>query len=192
MRQTADSCDRIQGIIGLEAASIIANLTNHGQESADYSNTAHAWIQQWEQLAINQNADPPHTVLNYGDEDSYSLLYNLYADSLLQTNLVPRSVYTMQSDFYPTVAQRYGVPLDTRASRTKSDWEMFCAAIASEDTMNMFIRDLAQFIDQTPTSAPVTDLYEVDSGNYAFVSKAKAERPPYISQTHAEPRPLCF
>lgn len=117
---------------------------------------------------MNQNADPLHTVLNYGDEDSYSLLYNLWADSLLQTNLVPRSIYTMQSEFYPTVAQKYGVPLDTRASRTKNDWEMFCAAIASDDTRNMFIGKLANFINETPTSAPVTDLQEADSGNFAF------------------------
>jgi hypothetical protein len=47
------------------------------------------------------------------------LLYNLYADRLLGLNLVPQSIYEMQSAFYPTVAQTYGVPLDTRNVFTK-------------------------------------------------------------------------
>lgn len=157
----------LKGIIGLQAASMIANMTGHSQAGSDYANTASDWIGQWEQLAVNQNANPPHTVLNYGDEDSFSLLYNLYADQLIQTNIVPHSIYTMQSEFYPTVKQEYGVPLDTRADRTKSDWEMFCAAVASKDTMNMFIGDLAKFINQTPTSAPVTDLYDPSNAQFA-------------------------
>lgn len=47
------------------------------------------------------------------------LLYNLYADRLLGLGLVPESIYDMQSTFYPTVAQTYGVPLDTRDVFTK-------------------------------------------------------------------------
>lgn len=47
------------------------------------------------------------------------LLYNLYADRLLGLKLVPQSVYDMQSAFYPTVNNKYGVPLDTRHGYTK-------------------------------------------------------------------------
>lgn len=42
------------------------------------------------------------------------LLYNLFGDRELGLNLVPQSVYDMQSAFYPTVEEQYGVPLDTR------------------------------------------------------------------------------
>ena len=49
------------------------------------------------------------------------LLYNLFADVQLGLGLVPQSVYQMQSEFYPTVANKYGVPLDTRHSYTKSE-----------------------------------------------------------------------
>lgn len=157
----------LKGIIGLKAASVIANLTGHQDESVEYGSTAQEWIQEWQQLGVNSNASPPHTVLNYGDNDSWGLLYNLWADSMLNLNLVPREIYQQQSDFYPTVALRYGVPLDTRASRTKSDWQMFCAAIASEETRQSFVRDLAKFINETPTAGPLTDLFEADSGDYA-------------------------
>jgi hypothetical protein len=47
------------------------------------------------------------------------LLYNLFADAQLGLGLVPQSFYQMQSDFYPTVANKYGVPLDTRHTYTK-------------------------------------------------------------------------
>ena len=70
----------------------------------------------------------------------------------------------MQSAFYPTVADTYGVPLDTRHNYTKSDWEMFTAAIASSSTQKMFISELAKFIAQTPTNLPFTDLYDAQTG----------------------------
>ena len=49
------------------------------------------------------------------------ILYNLFADRELGLNLVPQSVYDMQSAFYPTVEAKYGVPLDTRHDLTKSE-----------------------------------------------------------------------
>jgi hypothetical protein len=40
---------------------------------------------------------------------------------------------------------------------------MFCAAIASTDTKQLFVSDLAKFIDQTDTDAPFTDLYDTQN-----------------------------
>jgi hypothetical protein len=72
----------------------------------------------------------------------------------------------MQSAFYPTIRQPFGVPLDTRNVWTKSDWEMFAASIASDSTREMFIKDLANWINTTPTHRPMTDLFNVDSGDF--------------------------
>lgn len=47
------------------------------------------------------------------------MLYNLYGDKELNLGLVPKSVYDMQSAFYPTVSEKYGLPLDTRGSASK-------------------------------------------------------------------------
>jgi hypothetical protein len=89
----------------------------------------------------------------------------------------------MQSDFYPTVAAKYGVPLDTRHTYTKGepktsnsnvhrdltdielgDWECFAAAVASVDTRAMFIKDLATWVNETPTNRALTDLYDTGTG----------------------------
>lgn len=157
----------LKGIIGLQAAAMMANLTGHEDASERYGSTAQDWIGQWEDLAVSKSANPPHTTLNYGADDSYSLLYNMYGDALTQTNIVPKRIYEMQSKFYPTVEQKYGVPLDTRDLRTKNDWEIFCAAIASKETSAMFLRDIVKFINQTPTSGPASDLHRVNDGTYS-------------------------
>lgn len=156
----------LKGIIGIEAMAVIANLTGNTTDGANFTNIAHSDINLWQSLGINRNATPPHTTLSYGNNTSWGLLYNLYADALLQTNLVPLSVYEMQSDFYPTVANTYGVPLDTRHTYTKSDWENFAAAIAAPSTQKMFYSDLAKFINDTPTNLAMTDLFDTITGDY--------------------------
>jgi hypothetical protein len=164
----------LKGIIALEAMAKISNMTGHPADGASYSSTAHAYIAQWQNLGIAHDANPPHATLAYGQNDSHGLLYNLYADAVVQTNLVPHSVYETQSSFYPTIATTYGVPLDTRHGYTKSDWEMWAAAVAGPATREMFISDLAKWIGTTPSAGPATDLYETDTGDYANGIQFKA------------------
>ena len=171
----------LKGMIGIQAMSVIANLTGHSDDAANYSSIAHDYISKWQTLAIAQNANPPHTTLSYGDDSSHGklhstdipyhdpntspgLLYNLYADAQLGLGLVPDSVYQMQSNFYPTVANKYGVPLDTRHTYSKSDWQCFSAAIASTSTRATFFKDLATWVNETPTNRPLTDLYDTITG----------------------------
>ncbi|KAH6652732.1 glutaminase GtaA [Truncatella angustata] len=158
----------LKGIIGLRAMSEIAKLTGNADDEKTYGDIATSYISKWQDLGINKAANPPHTTLSYGDGNSHGLLYNLYANSLLGfgSDFVPQSVYDMQSNFYPTVALEYGVPLDTRHTQTKSDWEMFAAAIASAETRDIFISKLAHWINVTPTNLGLTDLYDAGTGDF--------------------------
>lgn len=157
----------LKGIIGIEAMSQLSSLIGETFDAQNYATISHDYIEKWQTLGINFGASPPHAILNYGNASTWGLLYNLYNDKLLNTNLVPQEVYDMQSAFYPTVKENYGVPLDTRNRYyTKSDWELFCAAIASDETRNMFIGNLARFVNETPTSKPLTDLYQTSDGTF--------------------------
>lgn len=156
----------LKGIIGIAAMGQIANLTGHAADATNFSGIATQYIAEWQTLGINANATPPHSVLDYNNATSHGLLYNLYADRLLATQLVPQSVYDIQSAFYPTVANRYGVPLDTRASYTKSDWESWAAAIASNSTADLLYGSIATFIKENPTNRPFTDLFDTITGEY--------------------------
>ncbi|KAJ5930458.1 hypothetical protein N7466_005951 [Penicillium verhagenii] len=156
----------LKGMIAIQAMSVIANETGHTADAANYSSIAHSYITQWQTLGINHAASPPHSTLSYGNTSSHGLLYNLYADAQLGLGLVPESVYQMQSNFYPTVANTYGVPLDTRHTYTKLDWQLFAAAISAVDTRSMFFTDLVNWLNKTPTNKALTDLYDTITGDY--------------------------
>lgn len=173
----------LKGMIGLEAMAQMSELIGEAADAKNYSSIAYDYIDQWMELGTNKEDDPPHTVLTYNDMSTHGkplsyklqtnklttflpgLLYNLYNDRFLGLDLVPEEIYTQQSEFYPTQANKYGVPLDTRHAWTKGDWEMFAAAVASDETRDMFIQLLAKWVEETPTSRPFTDLYETDNGN---------------------------
>ncbi|KAI1642454.1 glutaminase GtaA [Daldinia loculata] len=157
----------LKGIIGLKAMAEISERTGNDDDAKSFGDTAKSYIEQWQGFGVNTAADPPHATLSYGDDDSHGLLYNLYANSLLGFgDFVPKSVYDIQSDFYPTVALEYGVPLDTRHTYTKTDWMLWAAATSSEETRDTFIRLIAGWIDITPTNKPLTDLYDAATGDY--------------------------
>jgi len=162
----------LKGIIGIGAMAVAANLTGNTEDALNFTNIAQSYIDQWQTLGIAQDATPPHATLAYGMNDTHGLLYNLYGDAELGLGLVPQSVYDMQSNFYPTVELEFGVPLDTRHNYTKADWEMFVAAISSNETQQMFIDDLANFINVTPTNVPFTDLYDAVAGNFPGITFA--------------------
>lgn len=158
----------LKGIIGIQAMSAIANLTGHeADDGANFSSIATDYIARWAELGINRGASPPHTTLSYGDAESHGLLYNLYADALVGTKLVPREVYEMQSAFYPSIAEDFGVPLDTRHGWAKNDWEMWAASVAEDDTRGEMVGRLARWIGETSTNSAATDLYQADTGGYA-------------------------
>lgn len=153
----------LKGIIALKAMGAISNLTGI---SSTYDATADSYLPQWENYGINFNDTLPHAMLDYNDTTSHGLLYNLYADRLLSLDFVPEEIYNIQSDFYPTVALEYGVPLDTRHNWVKSDWELWAAAIANDDTRDMFIAKQVHWISQTSQTTPYGDLLDGDTGGY--------------------------
>ena len=157
----------LKGIIGIKAASQIADLIGKEDDSQSWNKTANDYLSSW--LAVSQDKGTslaPHLALAYGDNDSYGLMYNLYADKVLRLNFIPQSIYDLQSNFYPTVFGKYGVLLDTRYTFTKLDWQVWCAAIASPETAKKWYGVLATWLNETLTTGPLTDLYEVETGIY--------------------------
>jgi len=156
----------LKGIVGIASMAEIANLTGNTADAENFSSIAHSYIDTWQEYAINTNATPAHSVLSYNNQTTWSNLYNLYADKLVNTNLVPQKVYDILNAFYPTVWQEYGLPLDTRDTLAKGDWDLWFAAIGNEEVQTGIIQRVAKFINETPTSRPFTDLYDTVTGNW--------------------------
>ena len=157
----------LKGIIGIKAMAVIARTIGNDLDEERYSSIAHDYIIEWQSLSISRDDELPHATLAYGQNDSHGLLYNLYVDKQLGLNLVPEEIYEMQSNFYPAVKKEYGVPLDTRQKWwVKSDWQLWAAAVASDETRDLLIQDVANFARTTISAAPLSDLYNANNARY--------------------------
>ena len=77
-------------------------------------------------------------------------------------NFIPDHIYKIQSDWYSAVMQKYGVPLDSRHLYTKTDWEFEAAAVASKKTRTQILNAVSQWLNETDTDRPFTDLHETE------------------------------
>ncbi|EAW09666.1 putative glutaminase [Aspergillus clavatus NRRL 1] len=75
---------------------------------------------------------------------------------------VPHHIYTRQSIWYHHVRQKYGLPLDSRHLYTKTDWEFFAMAVASERTRSEILESVAKWVNETVTDRPFTDLHNTE------------------------------
>ncbi|KAI4730612.1 DUF1793-domain-containing protein [Aureobasidium sp. EXF-10728] len=166
----------IKGIVGLKAMSFISEALGDLVAAANYSATASSYFTQWEQFAIDPSGK--HTMLAYQSRGSFGLLYNTYPDKLLNLGIIPKSLYDMQSDWYPTISQVFGIQLDSRHTYTKSDWEMWTAATCSPETRRLFVNALAYWLNNTSTSLAFGDLFEtVGTGGYPVGGPTFIARP---------------
>ncbi|KAI0545945.1 DUF1793-domain-containing protein [Xylaria curta] len=167
----------IKGIIGLQAMSYIAKVAKNTADATDYAEIAKSYYDQWEYFAIEPSHK--HTTLAYQWRSSWGLLYNIYFDKLLNMGFVNQSVYTMQSDWYPSVSQMFGVPLDNRHHYTKTDWQIWTAATCHANTRRLFINSIAYWLNETVTRGPFTDLYEC-TGRGDYVENAAFKARPVV------------
>ncbi|KAF5335226.1 hypothetical protein D9758_014769 [Tetrapyrgos nigripes] len=73
----------MKGIIGIGAMSQISRAFGKNDDAQAYSVNASTFALQWKSLALGDSK----IMARYGDSSSSALMYDLYADSLLQTGL---------------------------------------------------------------------------------------------------------
>ncbi|KAK0490834.1 hypothetical protein IW261DRAFT_1547137 [Armillaria novae-zelandiae] len=152
----------IKGIIGIRAMAEVASLLGDTAKSDNYTSIAESYVTQWQKLAASDSGE--HLTLSVGF--NWGLSYNLYADKLLGLNLFPTSVYETQTAWYKTVTEPFGVPLDTRHTYTKSDWEIWTSAfMTNNETRDIFISAVKSWASDGRSSQPLGDWYETVNGN---------------------------
>lgn len=84
-----------------------------------------------------------------------------------RTGFVPHKIYSLQSDWYHNVRQRYGLPLDSRHLYTKTDWEFFAISVTSNSVRAEILESVAKWLNETVTDRPFTDLHDTEGdGNF--------------------------
>ncbi|TBU30301.1 DUF1793-domain-containing protein [Dichomitus squalens] len=154
----------IKGIIGIQAMAEIAKLNDDEARASNYSLIAASYVQQWQKLATS--SDGSHLTLSVPDDDeSWGIAYNLYADKLLGTNIFPSSVYDMRTAWYAEKDNAFGVPLDTRHTYSKSDWQIWTAGTVTSTTVrDQFVRAVLNYASDAKNNQPLGDLYDTIDG----------------------------
>ena len=102
-----------------------------------------------------------HLPLTWDSDDStFSLKYNLAFDKVWKLGLFPQSLLEREVDCYLQKMERYGVPLDSRADYTKSDWLMWAASLTDDaGKKKQMIKALDVFLKEAPERMPFGDWY---------------------------------
>lgn len=146
-----------KAVMGLEAFSRLLAMTGRKEEAGWYHGKAAVLAKDWEQRASAGD----HTVLAYGQEESWSLKYNLVWDLVFGSGLFSEDTYRRETAWYLKMANPYGVPLDNRATYTKSDWILWTAAMAgSKEEMQQMLLPIVKYVRETETRNPFPDWYD--------------------------------
>jgi hypothetical protein len=106
-----------------------------------------------------------HTTLVIEDRESWSLKYNLVWDKIFRLNLFSEGLYQRETAFYKKRLNKFGVPLDSRKSYTKSDWLIWVSLLdETKDALRLYSEAIAGMLKETPSAVPFTDWYDTISG----------------------------
>ncbi len=155
----------VKAIMGVAGYALLANLRGKEDVYATYLAKAQEMASQWVTLA----KDGTHYKLAYDRAGTWSQKYNMVWDKAWSLGLFSDQVKTQEYNFYLGKLNTYGLPLDSRAVYTKSDWEMWTAALARNDNYFLRISNLVwKYVNETPSRVPLSDWYYTD-GQGAFV-----------------------
>jgi len=147
----------IKAILALGSYAILAEMTGHKAEAAQYHATAAEFAKKWQGMAV----DGDHYKLAFDRPGTWSQKYNLVWDKLLGLNLFPAEVARTEIAFYKKSQNRYGLPLDNRRDYTKLDWILWTATLAENQAdFEALVAPAWQFANDSTSRVPLTDWYD--------------------------------
>ncbi len=151
----------IKAIEGMGAYSLMARGLGKTAMADEYLETAKKMAVRWQQM----DKDGDHYKLAFDKSGTWSQKYNLIWDQLLGLNLFSASVRETELAFYQKQLNRYGLPLDSRATYTKLDWELWTATLSSnQNQFDTFVDPILNWVSATPSRVPLTDWYDTITG----------------------------
>lgn len=153
------------------AAKAICGVACYGRLVGD-----DAWLVQARGMAkrfldkVGCNGGTPLTL----DGAGWSMKYNLLWDRVLALDLLPDSFYEAETRSYLPRLNRYGLPLDSRADYTKSDWICWTAALADDlEVRTALLAPLAKMLRESASRVAFSDWYDTKTGCYrAFIARS--------------------
>jgi hypothetical protein len=151
----------IKAILGLGSYAQILEMQGKKELASPYRAKAEEFAQRWVEMAN----DGDHYRLAFDKPGTWSEKYNLVWDKILSLNLFPPEVAQKEIAFYENHLNRYGLPLDSRKTYTKLDWELWTATLAESPVdWEKLISPVYDWVNQSPTRVPLTDWYWTRDG----------------------------
>ncbi|KLO15829.1 hypothetical protein SCHPADRAFT_888243 [Schizopora paradoxa] len=157
----------LKGILGIGAMARMSNFSGIPTDEARYQGISQSYMQQW--LSLSVSSDKTHLLGNFGNETSSGVIYNLFADKLLQLGLVPQAINDMQSSFYGNqlTSRQFGLSLDSaNPTLGRVDWTMLAASVVSNnDIQTQMISQVHAYAwNAAIRSGPLSTVYDPTAG----------------------------
>ena len=153
----------VKAIMGVAGYSMLCWLRNDMDGYNYYLAKAQEMANNWVSLA----KEGTHYKLAYDKSDTWSQKYNMVWDKAWQLGLFSDQLKRQEYNYYMGKLKTYGLPLDSRATYTKSDWEMWTAALASTNSLFLRISNLVwKYVNETGSRVPLSDWYDAGGGGF--------------------------
>jgi len=160
----------VKAVMGVEAYALLCSFNGKAEDARRYHALAKKYAVTWEESAQGDG----HTVLAYGDRKSWSLKYNMVWDRIFLGHVFSARIRCKETSWYSRLVKRYGIPLDDRKMYTKSDWELWIAALTDDAGLREKIADsVARYVMESETRIPFSDWYDAESGrSVSFIARS--------------------
>ena len=161
----------VKAIMGVAGYAMLCWQRGDVEAYDTYLTKAKEMATEWVRLA----KDGTHYKLAYDRSGTWSQKYNMVWDKAWKLNLFSDQVKNQEYNFYLGKLNTYGLPLDSRSSYTKSDWEMWTAALARTNSYFLRISDLVyKYVNETPSRVPLSDWYFTDGNGSMAAFRARS------------------
>ncbi len=148
-------------VVALGGYAQILAATGDREGSERWMTKAREFATKWRELA----KDGDSTVLVFGTPGTWSQKYNLVWDRVLGLGLFPQDVLDREMKLYRSKMQKYGLPLDSRKTYTKTDWTVWSACLSGRRAdFDAIMGPVYTWVNEGPSRVPLTDWYETTDG----------------------------
>lgn len=152
----------IKAILGVAGYGRLADMLGKDETAEKFTGRAKEMAKKWMDMADAGD----HYMLAFGKPNTWSQKYNLAWDDILDLNIFPDTINKTEIDYYLEQHNEFGLPLDNRATYTKSDWIMWTATLTEDrETFLKFIEPMYKAFNSTSDRVPMTDWYQTDDAS---------------------------
>ncbi len=161
----AHNCNlSLKAVMGLQGMSIIMKMLGKQKKASYYRREAKKMAENWMNTALNADGT---SNLAFDQPDTYSMKYNMVWDRVWKTKLFSQKFMDAEIADNKKHFNEYGMPLDSRADYTKSDWLVWTASMASSKKVFAdYIAPLWKAYNESSSRVPMSDWYDTVSGKW--------------------------